>query len=92
MATFGETLIEIVWTIIRSIVETTVRVAQLILQLFGIVSANSGQLGALHLMILVFILAVVLFAFFKMVKGDLKHLLLAFIVFAFLILISLFIL
>lgn len=92
MPTFGGTLIAIVWEVISSIVETTIKVAQLILQLFGIVSVNLGSLSALHVMIIVFILGIVLLAFFRMVKGDFKHLVLAFIIFAFLILISLFVL
>ncbi len=92
MPTFGGTVIELVWTIISSIIETTIRIAQLVLQLFGIVSANSGQLSALHLMIIVFMMAVILFGIFKFLKGDIKHLVIAFIILAFLILISLFIL
>ena len=90
MPTFGETVIEIVWTIISSIVETTIRLVQLILQLFSIVSANSGQLSSLHLMIIVFVMAVILFGVFKLLKGDVKHIVIAFIILAFLLLFSLF--
>ena len=92
MPTFGDTIVEIVLTIINSIIGTTIRLTQLIGQLFGIVSANAGQLNALHIMIIIFIMAIILIAIFKMVKGDIKHLIIAFIVFAFLVLISLFIL
>ena len=92
MPTFGETVTEIVWTIISSIVETTIRLFQLILQLFGIASANSGQLSALHVIIIILIIGAVLFGVFKLLKGDVKHLVIAFIILAFLILASLFIL
>ncbi len=92
MPTFGETVIEIVWTVISSIVETAIRLFQLILQLFGIVSANSGQLSSLHLMIIIFTIGAILFGVFKLVKGDIKHLVIAFIIFALLIFISLFVL
>lgn len=88
MPTFGETVIEIVWTIISSIIETAVKLALLIGQLFGIVSANTGQLSALHLMIIILIFGAILFGVFKLLKGDIKHLAIAFIIFAMLILIS----
>ena len=88
MPTFGETIIEIVLTIISSILDTSIRLVQLILQLFSIVGANSSQLTALHIIIITLILGVVVFGVVKLVKGDIKHLIVAFIVLAVLLLLS----
>ena len=88
MPTFGETVIEIIRTIISSIIDTAIRLAQLIGQLFGIAAANSGQLGSLHIMVIILILGAVLFGVFKLLKGDIKNLAIAFIVLAVLMLIS----
>ena len=88
MPAFGETIIAIVLTIINSVIDTTVRLIQLVAQLFGIVGANFHQLSALHIMIITLILGVVVFAVFKLIKGDMRHLIVGFIVLAFLLLIS----
>ena len=92
MPTFGETVIEIIRTIISSIIDTAIRLAQLIGQLFGIAAANSGQLGSLHIMVIILILGAVLFGVFKLLKGDIKHLVMAFIILAILLLASFFVL
>ncbi len=90
MATFGETIIAIVWEIISSIVNTSLKLILLIFQLFQIVFANFGQLNALHIMIIVLVLGVVVLGVFKLIKGDIKHLVVAFVILAFLLLISFF--
>ncbi len=92
MPTFGETVIEIIWTIISSIIETTIRLVQLVGQLFGIVSINSGNLGAVHIILIIFVMAIILFGLFKFLKSDIKHLVIAFIILAALVLISSFLL
>ena len=89
MATFGDTIIAIVWEIISSIIGTSLKLILLIFQLFQIVFANFGQLSALHIMIIVLILGTVVLGVFKLLKGDVKNLVVAFVILAILLLISL---
>ena len=90
MPTFGDIVIEIVWTIISSIISLFLKLALLIGQLLDIVLINSGSLGSVQVIIMIFVIALVLIGVFKLLKGSLKNLVIAFVIFALLLLFSIY--
>ena len=79
MAMLGEIIIAILTEITSSIIDTSLRLIMLVAELFNIVGANYRSLSTLHLMLLIFIVSAITFGVFKLIKGDIKHLIIAFV-------------
>ena len=80
MPTFGEIIVNMIYTIIASIVNTTFAVFSGLYQLFNLVYVNLGNLSPLAIAVAVIILGAITFALFKIFKGQAKMLILAFAV------------
>lgn len=90
MPTFGEVIVHIIITIISSIIDTTVSLASDVALLFQIIAANAGVVPPFVIVAASVVLAVVILALFRMVRGDVKHLIAAVALLVILILVSLF--
>ena len=88
MATFGETVIHMITSIISGIINTIVNVLSDLAVLFGLVSG--GELSLLAYVIAIIILTLLIFGLYKLFKGQVKPLIIAIIILAALLIIMLF--
>jgi hypothetical protein len=72
MATFGEIIVGMIYTIISSIVNTTIAVLGGLFQMFRILHANLGNLSPLAIFIAILILSLIIYALFRIFKGQVK--------------------
>ncbi len=72
MATFGEIIVGMIYAIISSIVNTTIAVLGGLFELFRILNANLGSLSPLAIFIAVLILGLIIYALFRIFKGQAK--------------------
>ena len=72
MATFGEIVVGMIYTIISSIVNTTVAIVGGLIELFRILNANVGSLSPLAIFIAALILGLIIYALFRIFKGQFK--------------------
>jgi hypothetical protein len=77
MAAFGEIIIDMIYTIISSIVYTTFTVLNGLYQLFNIIYVNLGNLSPLAIILAVIILGLTVYALFRIFKGQAKILIIA---------------
>jgi len=77
MPTFGEIIVNMIYTIISSIVNTALAVLRGLYQLFNMVYVNLGNLSPLAIAIALIVLGLIVFALFKIFKGQAKILILA---------------
>ena len=92
MATFGEIIVGMLYTIISSIVNTTIAVIGGIIELFRILNANLGSLSPLAIFIAALILGLIIYALFRIFKGQAKIFIFAVAILVILTLITLLIL
>ena len=90
MPSFGEVIIHILTTIISSIIDTTVVLAQDVVLLFQILSANVGVASPMVIFGGCLLLAVIIYFLLKMVKGDIGHLVVAILVLVILLMFALY--